>query len=333
MWPAGCAEPGAGPGYEVMYLLDAGDGGVPALRRRLAGLGDSVVVVGGAGLWNVHVHTDDVGAAIEAGIEVGRPHRIRVQDFARQAVQPADVRPGERPGSPPDPLPPRGGRPADGAAGLVAAAAGPGLASLFQAAGAVTVQAGPGSRPSTAELLAAVRATGAAGVVLLPNDGDTLSVARAAATVARDEGIRVTVLPTRAQIQGLAAAAVHDPSRAFDADLVSMSAASGAARDGAVTVAVRDGLTSAGPCRVGDVLGVVDGDFAVIGERLPDVAIEITERMLAAGGELVTLVVGAGGHDRLAAQVAAHLRARHRPAEVQVLDGGQPRYPLLIGVE
>ena len=141
------------------------------------------------------------------------------------------------------------------------------------------------------------------------------------------------VVPTRAQVQGLAAAAVHDPARSFDDDVVAMSSAAGAARDGAVTVAAKDGLTSAGECKIGDALGVVDGDFAVVGSDLKKVAIEVIERLLSGGGELVTLVVGVGDHEPLARAVAAHLHAVHRHVEVSVLNGGQPRYPLLIGVE
>src|SRR3954454_22350980 len=75
-----------GPAYEVMYLLDAEDDAVAGLRGALAPLGDSLVVVGGEGLWNVHVHVDDVGAAIEAGIAAGHPHRVRVPDFAEQVA-------------------------------------------------------------------------------------------------------------------------------------------------------------------------------------------------------------------------------------------------------
>src|SRR5690606_16526873 len=74
------ADPGhgatAGPAFEVIYLLEADDEAVARLRRRLDGLGDSLVVVGGDGLWNVHVHVDDAGAAVEAGVEAGRPYRI-----------------------------------------------------------------------------------------------------------------------------------------------------------------------------------------------------------------------------------------------------------------
>lgn len=320
-----CDHPGAGgPGYEVMYLLDADDAAVGRLRPQLSELGDSLVVVGGGGLWNVHVHAHDPGAAIEAALDVGRPHRIRVTHLSPPWHQP----------DPEEPPSADGARPAAGVrSGLVACAAGPGLAELFAGAGAVVVEGGPGRRPSTAQLLAAVRGTRAREVAVLPNDPDTRSVARAAADAARAEGLRVTVVPTRTQVQGLAAAAVHDPARAFSDDVVAMSAAAGAARNGAVTVAARDGLTSAGECRVGDVLGVVDGDFAVIGADLAAVAVQVVDRLLSAGGELVTLVVGEGGHEALAATVADHLRRDRHRVEVSVLAGGQPCYPLLVGVE
>jgi len=312
-----------GPSYEVMFLLDtdpdAGPVPVDKLRPRLAALGDSLVVVGGSGIWQVHVHVHDPGAAVETAMEFGRPHRIRITHFSEH-TRAGGV--GESAAL----------RPLTGV-GLVACAAGPGLAELFAGAGAIVVAGGPGRRPSTAQLLAAVRRTKAASVALLPNDGDTMNVAQVAASAARADGIRVMVLPTRAQVQGLAAAAVHDPARNFDDDVVSMSAAAGGARDGAVTIAAKHGLTSAGECQVGDALGVVDGDFAVVGSDLTAVAIEVVERLLSGGGELVTLVVGAGEHESLARAVSGHLRTTHRQVEVSVLNGGQPRYPLLIGVE
>jgi DAK2 domain fusion protein YloV len=314
------ADPGAdlsaeGPSYEVIYLLDADDAGIAPLRSRLAGLGDSLVVVGGDGLWNVHVHVDDVGAAIEAGIEAGRPHRVRVTHFAEQVAQASARR---RPASP---------------RGVVAVAAGDGLAALFAESGAVVVPGGPGRRCSTGELLEAVRATGSDEVVVLPNDPDSLAVAEAAGQAARDEGIRVAVIPTRAQIQGLAAAAVHEGARSFDDDVVSMTSAAGHARHGAVTIAVRDAMTMAGPCKSGDPLGVVEGDFAVVGDELLATAIVVTERLLSGGGEMVTLVRGADEHDGLTDAVRSHLERSYPEVDVLVYDGGQARYPLLIGVE
>ena len=315
---ASAAEPAeTGPAYEVMFLLESEDAAVPALRRELAKLGDSLVVVGGDRLWNVHVHVDDVGAALEAGMDAGRPHRIRVTSFAEQRCRAAA---GRAPG-------------AAAERGIVAAAAGPGLVSLFAEAGAVAVPGGPVRRCSTGELLDAVRRTGGTEVVLLPNDRETIAVAEAAASAARDEGFRVAVIPTRAQVQGLAAVAVHDATRSFDDDVVSMTAAAGHTRSGAVTVAARDAMTMAGPCRTGDVLGVVDGDFVVIGSSLSTVAAEVVDRLLSGGGEMLTLVRGEECDDDLVRDVTSHVQRRRPEVEVVVYDGGQTRYPLLVGVE
>ena len=308
----------AGPAYEVMYLLDAAAEAVPRLREQLATLGDSLLVVGGEPTWNVHVHVDDVGAAIEAGLEAGRPRRIRVTHFADAARAATAALPDE-------------GR------GVVSVVAGEGLAALFEAAGAAVVRGGPGRRASTAEMLDGLRAARARDVVVLPNDADSLAVAEAAAARARDEGLRVAVIPTRASVQAIAALAVHDPDRRFEDDVVAMTAAAGHCRHGGVTVAAREAVTMAGVCAAGDVLGIVDGDFAVIGSDLARVACTVVDRMLGGGGELVTLVTGAPeegtGFDHLAEAVVAHLHSTRPEVDTVVYDGGQPRYPLLVGVE
>ncbi len=314
-----------GPAYEVMYLLDATDAAVQTMRGRLADLGDSLVVVGGEGLWNVHVHVDDVGAAIEAGIEAGRPHRVRVTHFAEQLA--------ELTGTTSTPTARPGARTRTGRA-VVAVAAGPGLEQLFAEAGAVVVPGGPARRPSTGELLSAVDASGAAEVVLLPNDPDTVRVAQIAARTAEEDwGTRVRVIPSLAQVQGLAAVAVHDPGRAFDSDVLEMTATAVAVRHGAVTVAAKQAMTMAGPCEVGDVLGVVAGDFAVVGGDLEEVTHDVLGRLLAGGGELVTLVGGAGVPEGLLERTTSWVESAHPHVDVLVYTGGQDRYPLLMSVE
>lgn len=311
-----------GPSYEVMYLLDTQDGEIPPLRARLGELGDSVVVVGGDGLWNVHAHVDDVGAAIEAGLAIGRPHRIRVTHFAEQVAAAA----GEAAHRPPA----RTGRT------VIAVAAGPGLASLFADAGALVVEGGPGRRPSTGQLLDAIAGSGAQEIVVLPNDHDTVRAARVAASTAESDGpghsLRISVIPTEAQVQGLAAIAVHEPGRTFDQDVTEMTATARHVKHGAVTVAVKEAMTSAGPCSPGDVLGVIAGDFTVIGDDLGEVAVAVLDRLLASGGELVTLVRGKDAGD-IAARAAAWVEEQHPHVDTVVYDGGQERYPLLMSVE
>jgi len=304
-----------GPAYEVMYLLDAEDDRIASLRARLGPLGDSMVVVGGDGLWNVHVHVDDVGAAIEAGIEAGRPYRVRVTHFADQITE---VR-GR--------LPARKGRK------VVAVAAGPGLQDLFSAAGAVVVNAVPGQRPSVGMLLEAIVGCGAAEVIVLPNDPDTRRSAEIAARTAEESGeVRVAVITTEAQVQGLAGLAVHEPGRSFDQDVLEMTSTARHARHGAITVAAKQAITSGGACEPGDILGVVDGDFVAVGPDLDAMATEIIERLIGGGGDLVTLVQGADSPG-LAERCAAYVEAQHPLVDVVVYDGGQERYPLLLSVE
>ncbi|MER5333913.1 DAK2 domain-containing protein [Micromonospora sp. NPDC002717] len=299
--------------YEVQFLLDAAPEAVGRLRAELAALGDSLVVVGdgsaGAGTWNVHVHVNDVGAAIEAGVVAGRPHRISVTRFADQAA----------------PAPPMA---RDGRAAVVVAA-GAGIAELVAGEGATVV---PGN-PSTGELLDAIRATGAARVVVLPNDPNTQAVASAAAKEAHRLGIKVSVVPTRSPVQALAALAVRDPARRFEDDVIAMAEAAGACRYAEVCYASREALTVAGPCRPGDVLALVEGEVHLIGADLADTCAAVVDRMLGGGGELVTLLSGADAPAGLAEAVREHVARRWPFVEVQAYPGGQPYYPLLVGVE
>jgi DAK2 domain fusion protein YloV len=348
--PPGVARETGSPSYayEVQYLLDADDP-LDTLRAELAQLGDSLVMVGsGEGVWNVHVHVNDIGAAIEAGIRAGRPHRISVTRFEGQAppaaASPAATSRATFPDRTAEPatFPDRTAQPArsarDTRRGVVVIAAGDGIAELFATEGATVVDTGPAARPSTAAVLAAIRATGAHEVVLLPNDADSQAVCAAAAAEARRDGTVVAVVPTRSPMQAVAALAVRDPDRRFDDDVIAMAEAAGATRCAVVTVAARDALTSAGRCAAGDVLGMVEGEVVLVTPGPADAglvpaATELLDRMLSTGGELVTLVLGTAAPDGLDDHLTRHLRQRWPLVEVQAFFGGQPHHPLLVGVE
>ncbi|MFF9243162.1 DAK2 domain-containing protein [Streptomyces sp. NPDC014801] len=315
--PDAAAEDG-GPAFEVIYLLEADDDAVARLRRRLDTLGDSLVVVGGDGLWNVHVHVDDAGAAVEAGVEAGRPYRIRITHFGAGDAHTAR---GERP-------------PRERAQrAVVAVVPGEGLAGLYTEAGATTVLARPGEPPASGELVEAVRRAHAREVVLLPNDPELRHTAAAAAEQARTEGIRVALIPTRSAVQGIAALAVHEPDRRFDEDVVSMTSAAGATRYAEVTVAERESWTTAGICQAGDVLGLIDGDVAVIGADVATTAETVLDRMLAAGGELVTLVLGDDAPEGVTDRLESRVRETYLAVDTVIYRGGRQGTLLLIGVE
>ncbi|HEX2773302.1 MAG TPA: Dak phosphatase, partial [Micromonosporaceae bacterium] len=344
--PAGTATPaapaarGAEPSsyaYEVQFLLDAEPAAVERLRATLSALGDSLVIVGTGAqegtvpTWNVHVHVDDIGAAIEAAVTAGRPYQISVTRFADQMAPTPDVPPPGRPpagvalesasdsGSQFDP---------DGRAAVVVAA-GDGLAALLTAEGAVVV----GASPSIGDMLDAIRSTRAGRVVVLPNDPDTQAVARAAAQEAAADGARVSVVPTRSPVQALAALAVRDPGRAFDDDVIAMAEAAGACRYAEVCYAGREAITMAGRCRPGDLLALMEGEVHLIGADLVEICQTLLDRLLGGGGELVTLLLGADAPADLADELTAHVAQGWPFVEVNSYWGGQPHYPLLVGVE
>jgi uncharacterized protein len=311
--PADLVHGYGGPAYEVMYLLDAPDEAVPPLKERLATLGDSLVVVGGEGLWNVHVHVDDAGAAVEAALAAGQPHRIRITYLA-DVVGAGHQQPTGR--------------------ALVVVAHGQGVADLLEASGVTVVRAPELGRPSVQEFLDGIEATGATEVVLMPGDKDSRPVAESAALAARDAGRRVAVIPTRSIVQSLAAVAVHSPDDPFDDDVVNMTRASSATQYAGLTTASREALTSAGTCRIGDELGVIRGDILEIGSDCRDVAVRVLGRMLAGGSaELVTVVLGADAPGDLLETMQGWVATHHPDVEVVGYEGGQPRWHAIVGVE
>jgi dihydroxyacetone kinase-like predicted kinase len=298
--------------YEVMFLLDAAPDAVDGLRARLAELGDSVAVVGDGGdLWNVHLHCNDVGAAIEAGIDAGRPHHVTVVRFADQ------------------PTPGRFARPR----AVLMVVAGEELARLAAASGAAVLSRNGDEPVAEKDLVEALAATMARRVVLLPGEPDVLPVAESAAAAARREGQDVLVLPTASVLQSLSALAVHDPLRRPGEDVVAMAEAAAGTRTAALLVAETEALTWVGRCEPGDVLGIVDGEVVVIAPDLSVGALWLAHRMLLGGGEIVTALLGAGTDAALADGLAADLYRTHPEVDVVVYRGGQSEYPLVLGVE
>ena len=337
--PQGAAHAGEPAGYEVMYLLDAADDDVTRLRDRLGRLGDSVMVTGGAGLWHVHVHLADAGAAIEAGLAAGRPHRIRVTYLD---VPGAVGYPGQAGNTAGD----------TGAHTVIAVAAADGIAALFREAGAMVVLRADGEPSWSQDLLAAVRSSGTRRLVVLPGAPRVALVAETVAVRVKDEGIAVTVLAAQSVVQSLSALAMHDPERGFDDDVAVMADAAAATRWGQVSwattaqtaaqaagQAVEQAAADATGQVAGEAVGWVGDHLVVSGGDVATVAVSLVQHLLTSGGELVTLVSGSpagpAGPDggEVAAAVMAWLQATRPDVEIISHEGGETGYVLQIGVE
>ncbi len=321
--PAPREPSGGDPAYEVMYLLDGSDDArVAGLRTALDGLGDSVAVVGDGtpgGTWTVHVHCTDIGAAVEAGVVAGRPHGIRVAPLVDRG--------------------PDGGERFTRARAVLVVTRGPEVAALARGAGADVLErdrprpGAPAAGVDEDALHRALVGTGAHHVALLPCDAALGPVAERAAAAARGAGQEVVVVPATSAVAGLAALAVHDPARHAADDVVAMTEAAAGTRTGTLQVAESEALTWAGRCRPGDVLGLADGEVVLIAPDVPVGALWLASRMVAAGGELVTVLLGAGVPDALGEGLAAQLHRAHPEVDVVVHRGARPGVPVELGVE
>jgi DAK2 domain fusion protein YloV len=313
--------------YEVMYLLHAPDDTMGDFKEVWAGIGDSIVVVGGDGLWNCHIHTDDIGAAIEAGVDAGRPQRIRVTDLAEQVEEERWVREAA---SGPDAGPVAPGGPAP-TTSVVAVVTGDGIGRIFRSLGVHhQVVGGQSMNPSTQDLLSAVELVGSAEVVILPNNKNIRPVAEQVDALT-DKTVRV--VSTGSILEGFAALLAYDPAAGASANALSMGESAARVVPGEITRAVRDTTTDAGEVHEGDWIGVSrDGvisiaDSAVMATRL------LLSRLLEAQHELVTLIEGEGSKAGDTRRISEWLQEEHPDIALEVHHGGQPLYPYLLGIE
>ena len=317
--------------YEVMYFVDLADERIQEFKESWGEIGDSIVVVGGDGLWNCHVHTNDIGAAIESALKLdGRPSKIRVTDLFEEVAEEHAVREAAI----------RAGQPHYGAGfglpavtcAVVAVASGDGLAELFGQLGVQgVVTGGQTLNPSTAELLAAVEAVNADQVVVLPNNKNIIPVAEQLDALTTKS---VRVVPTTSMPAALAALVVYDPEADAAVNLEEMTEGAESVATGEITQAVRDTKSDVGAVTTGDWIGLVRGDGIVaVSGSLDGAVCALLEHLITPGREIVTVITGseanAGHTDVLLAWIVEH----HPDVQVEVHRGGQPLYPYLFGVE
>jgi DAK2 domain fusion protein YloV len=318
-----------GPRFEVMYLLEAPDAALPAFKEAWAGIGESIVVVGGDGLWKCHIHTDDIGAALEAALDVGRPRDIQVTDLADQVEEERWVREAPAASQVSD-------RPSDGTTpgavtAVVAVAAGKGIARILRSLGVCrVVTGGQTMNPSTAELLAAVEEAPADQVIVLPNNPNVIPVAMAAGPLSTKQ---VVVIPTLTVPHGFAALMEYDPQSDAARNAEAMGSSAQRIVAGAVTRAIRSAETPAGAVAKGDWLGLSDDRVEVIASTPADTTCTLLDRLIDGHHELVTLFEGEGATAGDTRHVTEWLNERQPGIHYEVHHGGQPLYPYLLSVE
>ena len=310
--------------YCTVFLIEGESLDRDALEQQLEQIGDSLLVVGDPNAIKVHVHTDDPGAALSIGIAAGTIDRVEIANMHEQTLE----REGRLLAAVPDA--PQAGR---ATTGVVAVVAGDGNRRLFRDLardlGPIEiVEGGQTMNPSTADILEAVRSLEADEAVILPNNSNIQLAAEHAAAHA---GRPVEVVAADSIPGGLAAMIAFDGSRTAAENAADMREAVAAVKTGEVTIASRDVQMNRLSIRKGDWLGLLDGEPVAGGPSFDDVAGAVVDGLLAEPRDLLTVLVGAERPplERLLERVSE----AHPELEVDVQQGGQPHYHLLLSAE
>jgi dihydroxyacetone kinase-like predicted kinase len=311
-----------------MYFLEADDETIPSFKDVWSGIGDSIVVVGGDGIWNCHIHTDDIGAAIEAALDAGRPRKIRITDLLEEVEEERWVREGVAHGGGVE-EPPHVNMPVTTA--VVAVATGDGIRRIFYSLGVQRIVTGGQSmNPSTAQLLEAVESAPAEEVVILPNNKNIIAVAE---QVQSQTDKTVRIVPTRGITEGFAALVAYDPEAPCAENAGEMTDAAANVIAGEVTRAVRDSASDAGAIKEGDYLGITREGIVAVDADLGNAAMALLAQLVTDDHEIVTIIEGEGCTPAATRAVTEWLADEHPDITAEVHHGGQPLYPFLFGVE
>ena len=304
-----------GTRYEVMYFLEAPDDSIPDFKKAWSEIGDSIVVVGGENIWNCHVHTNNIGAAVEAGISVGRPYDIRVTDLFEEVAE------NHHDHEIADPV----------GCSVIAVANGDGIGEIFRSLGATRiVHGGQSMNPSTADLLEAAEATASEHVIILPNNSNIVAVAE---QVDSQTSKTVRVVETHTVTEGFASLLGYDPEATSEKNQTGMSQASQTVESGEITTAVRESTSEIGEIKKGDFLGLQKGKVTVIAATIVEATNNLLKEMISNEHEIVTLVAGEDSNEKETDEIVAWVNAEYEELEVEVHEGGQPLYPYYIGIE
>jgi DAK2 domain fusion protein YloV len=309
--------------YEVMYLLDSTDEMITHFRSSWGAIGDSIVIVGGEGLWNCHIHTNDIGAAVEAGIDAGRPRNIRITDLMDQVDEERWVREAEivadLTGAPPV------------TTAVVAVGVGEGVRRLLTSLGVQQVVAGGQSmNPSTAQILEAVEQCNADSVVVLPNNKNIVAVAKQVDDLSDKH---VAVVSTHSVPEALAALVDYDPNADVADNAAKMQSALERVRTGEVTQAVRDAAIDGEQVKAGDWIALTRDGVVATSHSPSDAVCMLLTKLVDDDSEIITVLVGADAPANETDRIREHVEFAFPHVEVEFHDGGQPLYPYLVGVE
>ncbi len=314
-------------GYCTEFIVTGFEGDHDRFGEHIHEIGRSVLVIPDDDLVKVHLHTQDPGEALSYAGTFGRLSGIKVDDMESQVETRTNSRTQDTNSSP------AAGSAADGTAariGVVTASRGEGSRRIFESAGAVVVEGGQGENPSVEDFARAIEKAGVPEVILLPNNKNIIPTAESVGEVVE---ARVHVIPTTSIAGGLATMVGFDVETEPERVVADMREISESLRYGEVTCAVRDSRVEEFEVTAGSYLGLLDGKLRAVESGVEEAAVRVVEGLLEKGADILTLVWGEDLDKEAAGRIAAAAERFNEDVEVEIVDGGQPMYPLQLVAE
>jgi DAK2 domain fusion protein YloV len=296
-----------------------------ALRESLSNLGDSIVVVQDEDIVKVHIHTLTPGDAMNLAQRHGEFVKIKIENMQEQHAAILDDHGSHSHAAPVTTEVKRVPY------AIVAVAAGEGLAQAFKDLRVdAIISGGQTMNPSTEDFVAVIEKLNAEHVIVLPNNSNIILAAQQAESIIED--IVVHVLPTKTIPQGLSACLYFSPEYSIEENLEAMNEAIARVTSGSITYAIKDTTINGTEIKANDYMAIKDKDILLSTPQRVDAVKHLLENMVSEANEIVTLIVGEGVDEAERDEVIGFIQAQLN-IEVELIEGGQPVYSYLIGVE
>ena len=327
--------------FDTVFIVRKNDPNVDLapFRAYLDSIGDSLVIGEDDDCFKVHVHTDIPGAALTEAQKYGTLELAKIENMRTQAEDLAagrhiqstddlDAVEAELEGN-------HGARkiaPPEKKYGVVAVAAGDGLAAVFRDLGADgVISGGQTMNPSTDDILREINATPAEVVFVLPNNKNIIMAAEQCVRLV--EGKQVVVLPTKTIPQGISALMVMDPEAEVEDNRAAMAEAIGRVHTSEITYAARDSDFDGFAIKRGDYLALTEHQLFGTDRKLEKLLRRLAEAEAQQSAEFINIFYGEDVSEK-EAQKALKLFTECCPnAEITLLSGGQPVYYYMISAE
>ncbi len=313
-----------GFGYCTEFILRLEDKLVDSfsedqLKKELQRIpGESIVVVQDDEIVKVHVHTLKPGEALNLAQRFGEFVKLKIENMQEQHNSLTEPTMSNK-----KPLK---------EIGLVAVAAGEGIKNAFlELKCDFVVSGGQTMNPSTEDLIAAIRDVHAKNVIVLPNNSNIIMAANQAADVLEGE-INVQVIPTKTVPQGLSACVMFNSEAPLEDALKDMEEASHNVQTGQVTFAIKDTNIDGIDIRSGEYMAMVNKEIITCVPDKVTACKETLNKLITDESEIVTLIIGEDVTTQQKEDIVSYIE-ENADIEIEVIDGKQPVYSFIIGVE